>query len=279
MENLAWETLDDNAVITGRRDNSPLLVIPPEIDNRKIIGIKAEAFAEDNNLESVCLQAGLIEIGQNAFAFCENLKTINLPPSIKTLGDAVFEGCVSLENLSLPPELTRIQKSLFEECSSLTFMEIPPKVTIIGQRAFEFCLNLRQVVFLGNAVESIENGAFFLCRRLETFSMPDSVTRTGKEILLGARKLHRVHLSQNLKRIETGLLARCKSLTTITIPQSVETICNGAFAECCGLKTFELKNFDVSMGVKVFDDCTHLLENAEFVERMKKFLNSTTSIR
>ena len=157
-------------------------------------------------------------------------------------------------------------------------MEIPEKVTIIDQRAFEFCLNLRQVVFKGNALESIENGAFFLCRRLENFFMPNSVTRTGKEILLGCRKLKQVRLSNNMRRIEAGLLARCKSLTSVKIPPNVETICNGAFAECRDLKNFELTNFDVNMGVKVFDGCTRLLEEPTFVERMGKFLNSTTSI-
>lgn len=189
MENLTWEIFDGNATITGRREKNAVLIIPPEVDGFKVTKIKSEAFTEDDELQSVCIKADLIEIEQNAFAFCEKLKTINLPTSLKILGDAVFEGCIALENLSLPPELTRISKALLEECSSLTFMEIPEKVTIIDQRAFEFCLNLRQVVFKGNALESIENGAFFLCRRLENFFMPNSVTRTGKEILLGCRKL------------------------------------------------------------------------------------------
>lgn len=270
-ENLTWKIIDGKAIITGCREITPELEIPAEIDGYKIAAIAPEAFTENNMLETVKIDAELTSIGGNAFSFCENLKTINIPPSVKILGDEVFEGCISLGNLVLPPNLEEIPKALFEECASMTYIEIPSGIKIIRQRAFEFCFNLREAVFLGNSLERIENGAFFLCRRLERFNMPDSVKSTGKEILLGCRKLEHVHLSQSLKKIEPGLLARCRTLTSLTIPESVEEICSGAFAECCGLEIFNLENNNVIMGKKVFEGCDKLLADPDFMSNMEKF--------
>ena len=270
-ENIIYKIDGGEATIIGGRELTPELEIPDEIEGYKITAIAPEAFTENRVLETVKIDAELISIGDDAFSFCENLKTINIPPSVKFLGNAVFEGCISLGNLILPPGLEEIPKALFEECASMTYIEIPPGVKIIRQRAFEFCFNLREVVFLGNAVGRIENGAFFLCRRLERFDMPDSVKDTGKEILLGCRQLKHVYLSRNLKKIEHGLLARCKNLTSLIIPESVGEICSGAFAECRGLEYFALENDNVIMGKKVFEGCEKLLADPDFVSRMEKF--------
>ena len=55
---------------------------------------------------------------------------------------------------------------------------------------------------------------------------------------------------------------------------NVCTVCNGAFAECSSVTSFEYENPDIVMGVKVFDGCTALLEDPEFLEKMDKFLKN-----
>ena len=104
--------------------------------------------------------------------------------------------------------------------------------------------------------------------------MPDSVTKTGKEILLGCRKLKTVHLSESLEKIEVGLLARCRELKKIEIPKSVKIICNGAFAECSSCNNFILDDKNIRIGVRVFEGCNNLLDNVEFVESMKRHLEN-----
>ena len=104
--------------------------------------------------------------------------------------------------------------------------------------------------------------------------MPDSVVKTGKEILLGCRKLETVHLSESLERIEIGLLARCRELRKVEIPNNVKIICNGAFAECSACDSFILNDKDIRIGVRVFEGCNKLLSDAEFTESMKRHLEN-----
>ena len=63
MEKLIWKTSGDYAIITGRYEKNPVLIIPPEIDGHEVVAIKAEAFAEDNVLEVVNIKANLNSIG------------------------------------------------------------------------------------------------------------------------------------------------------------------------------------------------------------------------
>lgn len=124
-------------------------------------------------------------------------------------------------------------------------------------------------------VEFIGNGCFFCCRRLKEFYMPNTVKATGKEILLGCRSLERITFSTKLRKIEVGLISRCRKLRKIYLPQNIEIVCNGAFAECSRVERFEYENLDIVMGVKVFDGCTSLLENSNFIKKMKKYLENT----
>jgi hypothetical protein len=106
-------------------------------------------------------------------------------------------------------------------------------------------------------------------------TMPNTVKATGKEILLGCRSLERITFSTKLRKIEVGLISRCRKLRKIYLPQNIEIVCNGAFAECSRVERFEYENLDIVMGVKVFDGCTSLLENSNFIKKMKKYLENT----
>ena len=153
-------------------------------------------------------------------------------------------------------------------------MVIPSNVKHLDQRVFEFCLKLENVQ-IDDGVEFIGNGCFFCCRKLKSFTMPNTVLETGKEVLLGCRSLEKVRFSAGLKKIEVGLISRCRKLTEIVLPECVEIVCNGAFAECSNVTVFEYKNPDIIMGVKVFDGCTSLLSDPEFLNRMDRFLKNT----
>ena len=104
--------------------------------------------------------------------------------------------------------------------------------------------------------------------------MPDTVVRTGKEILLGCRSLEHVHISHALAKIECGLLARCRKLQSVSLPPSVHVVCDGAFAECRTMTSFSYACPDIVMGKKVFDGCDALLSNPAFVQRMKPFIEN-----
>lgn len=106
--------------------------------------------------------------------------------------------------------------------------------------------------------------------------MPDTVERTGKEILLGCRCLRHVRFSASLRRIECGLLARCRRLERIDLPESVEVVCNGAFAECVSCKDFT-GGETARYGVKVFAGCESLHANAGVARKIEVLTSDAIS--
>ncbi len=122
-------------------------------EEKKVLGIKAAAFAECVDITRVYLLDGLLTIEEKAFYGCSSLKEIEIPETISRLGNNAFWGCESLETLVLNEGLREIGESAFEGCSSLKELTIPKSVTKIGKNAFLGCTDL--VIKLGFSKEEI----------------------------------------------------------------------------------------------------------------------------
>ena len=68
---------------------------------------------------SITLPKGLINIGEEAFGDCTALKEITLPSTVKRIDYAAFENCTSLQSITLPKSLTSISSFAFSGCSAL----------------------------------------------------------------------------------------------------------------------------------------------------------------
>ncbi|MCL2678806.1 MAG: leucine-rich repeat domain-containing protein [Dehalococcoidia bacterium] len=100
-------------IITGYTGADGDVVIPEQIDGRRVIGID-----------------------DTAFLGCERLTTIYIPLSVTYIGgftprdgDAViwgaFAGCLNLESVTIPGSVVRIGAEAFYECPNLTII-CPP---------------------------------------------------------------------------------------------------------------------------------------------------------
>ena len=175
---------------------------------KKILGIRSEAFANRTGITGMYLLNGILSIGDSAFLGCTGIPSIDIPQTVTHLGANAFEGCTALETLSLHDGLWIIGDGAFLGCTALTKVKIPTTVTYIGDGAFAGCTSLVSAELSGIATY-VGESAFADCSSLETLIINEGVSEIG------------AYAFQN-----------CTSLREVVIPASVEKIHKNAFDGC-----------------------------------------------
>ena len=106
-----------------------------------------QVFSGCKSLESVTIPDSVTSIGPYAFANCTALKSITIPDAVTSIGSYAFANCTSLENLTIGESVTSIGDHAFKDCTSLKSVKIPSSVTIIEKAAFDGCSSMTKVVF------------------------------------------------------------------------------------------------------------------------------------
>ena len=185
-----------------------------------ILQIGSSAFYEFSNLASVVLPDGLTTIGWNAFSQCVSLREISIPASVTLIQGNAFEGCESLVSVDISEnsELAEIYSSAFQGCTSLESFVIPDALTEISDSTFLNCESLVSVTVSPNSqLKTINSDAFGSCTQLTEITFPEGLERIGYRAFQG-----------------------CISLTSITIPASVTGIAVSAFNRCTGLNSISV---------------------------------------
>lgn len=160
-------TADDTVTIVDYDEEGKNLVIPDEIEGRKVTGI-----------------------ADGVFSGFDEIKSIRIPNSVTHIGEAAFYCCSSLKRVTIPPNITRLEDRTFSYCSSLEEVVIPDSVTYIGKYAFSGCYKLKKVK-VGRNVSKIGDYAFKNCKKLKSMTIKSSkiTSKTvGKNVLLGTNK-------------------------------------------------------------------------------------------
>ncbi len=201
-----YQILDDGTIeIIYYYGCDEVIIIPSEIDGRKVTGIQRFAFSSNEYLKSITIPDGVTSIGDSAFSWCRSLTDITIPDSVTSIGCEAFYNCSSLTNITIPDGVTSIGYGTFYDCSSLTNITIPDSVT------------------------SIECEAFYNCSSLTNITIPDGVTSIESETFYNCQSLSNIDISNSLISIGMDAFAHCKNLKNIKIPDSVTTIELGAF--------------------------------------------------
>ena len=156
--------------------------------DKKVLGIREEAFSDCIGITKVYLLDGLLSIGKNAFKGCVGLTEIAMPDTIKSIGNGAFEGCENLEVLVLNDGLWEIGDYAFANCKTLKTVVIPASVKRIGNSAFSGCESLENVVFT-DSVGTIGQLAFADCMALTEIVLPGSIALIQKDAFLGCENL------------------------------------------------------------------------------------------
>lgn len=135
------------------------------------------------------------------------------------------------------------------------------KVTVLGSGLFNKNEKLESVT-VPDTVTDIQGSVFSNCSNLKAVSLPAGVKTLGSAehgyVFLGCKKLESITLPSALTRIEDGLLMQCQSLKSVNIPAGVKYIGSSAFAECTQIKSITIPANVSEIGTGAFLGCTSL---------------------
>ena len=245
---------DDTIKITKYKGTDESIVIPSEIDGKKVMVIGSSAFYGFKSLKNIEIPDGITSIENYAFCQCWSITSLSVPESVTSIGTGAFRFCGDLKEIKLPSNLTVLSDSLF------------------GADA-----NLEYITF-GDA------------EKTDTVIIPETVQKMGNYVFMNCEKIKNIKLPSNLKSIGKTCFQGCISLTGLFIPQSVESIGGGIFGDCDALQSVEIEDennnfifkdgilYDVKNGILVsavnslipekviVDECTKTIDYYAFAD-------------
>lgn len=92
-------------------------------------------FAQNQQITSVTIPEGVVEIENRAFLGCKNITKVALPSTLKNIGYAAFS-CTGIKEIKIPEFITTISEDTFRDCQNLTSVIFPSQLKTIGKGAF-----------------------------------------------------------------------------------------------------------------------------------------------
>ena len=105
-EDFEFNDNSDEIVIDKYVGKDPIVVIPDEIDGKKVVGFES-AFTLNNNIVAVKIGNNVQEVEKSAFSGCKQLKYVVMGDSVKTIGGRMFAQ-TNLQELVLNDGLQKI---------------------------------------------------------------------------------------------------------------------------------------------------------------------------
>lgn len=236
QEGFVFEENEDGSLcvkgLDDKNEEIDSIIIPAEINSKKVTMIGDEAFENKENIKTVIISANVESIGEEAFRYCKNITEVNIPDSVKKIGRGAFSGCSSLKNVTLSKNLEELEYEAFWGCP-IEQIELPDSLIIIGEWAF-------------------------CSTDLTRIKIPEGVEEIGKEAFKYT-KLETVELPETLKTINKGAFSHCNSLISIKIPKNVKKIPGSTFSGCYELKTLYLPEDCEIEGWFLIDDSTEVI--------------------
>lgn len=200
------------------------------------------AYAEQ--IRKVHFSEGVNVIAKESFADCKNLKELVLPESMQVIEEKAFSGC-NVQELNLGKNVALISADAFDECEITN-------IKISTDNAY-YSTDRYGVIFNKAKTELIMYSDGF---RMNTYTVPSTVERIGKNAFLGNENLIGVTFSENLKEIGAMAFADCENLREINFPQNLTLIGASAFENCNSLKEIEFPETVQVIGDRSFAGCT-----------------------
>lgn len=239
----------------------------------------AQAYAEENNITFVCLDAPEFTYEINDYneititGYTGTDTDIVIPDMIDdcmvtTIGERAFFD-MDITSVELPETLTEIHMNAFEHCDELTEINIPVRVRYIDSEAFRDCISLREfTVDIDNEYYSSVDGVLYDKKLTTVIRCPMALDREKLDLAPTTKtiadrafdmcfNLYEINLSDSLEKIGSYAFNGCYSLTELKIPGSITEIGESAFTGC-GLTTITLLNGISKIPDNAFDGCNKL---------------------
>lgn len=282
-----YSTSTNKAALARYLGESRDVIVPDTIDGYEVVELFMQLFLQSEHgadIETVVLPSTLQCIGWEAFYGCENMKTIEMPFGVLEIESGAFYNCTSLTNIEMPDSVVRIGDSAFRGCNSLEQIEMSENITIIEGHTFENCTSLKSVE-IPDGITEIRSEAFCGCNSLTHIDLPDDILsyyisgdafegcsnlahfKLGGGLVEEDRLIsllsniectsYYVEIKEGTEKIGESAFDSCLGLAGVTIPDSVTSIGKGAFA-FTGLTEIIIPDSVISLGASVFTGCKQL---------------------
>lgn len=153
----------------------------------------------------------------------------------------------------------------------ITEIVLPATITTIDVGAFYDCRYL-ETVNLTSRVRIINDNAFWHNERLKNIGDISNVTTIGDHAFAGCDILRDITLPDTLTTLGNYAFADCKELRETVVPASVKAIGDYAFDGCVLLETVEIQATDLtSIGAYAFRNCASLTQVVIRSARLPEF--------
>lgn len=289
---------EDGVTVTAYQGEASVVRIPDTVNQKPVVAVAAQAFAQNTALTAVYLPDSVVRVGTGAFQNCTSLKAlrtpvlgesdktqflgyafgaknyldnpIHVPPSLaylelggsaSTLWEFSLFDCNDLIALRLPTGMTALGSYSLYECRSLVAVNTA-HLTKVGDYAMRSCAALTRLDF-GNSLTSIGLGAFEGCVSLRRMTLPFVGGSANENTYLG------YIFGATLPEFAKGYYP--PYLCEITLSAGVGSLGDHAFFECESLTDIHLPDGVMSVGIRAFAGCIRL--------RSVSLPNSVTAIR
>ena len=277
VSDFIFEKTDDGWVISKYVGEDSILVLPPEKDGERVVGIKAGAF-DGKKLRAIYVTNGIDEVEKGAFRGVNGLVTLRLPEIFGGYLGYIFGGDEYGENAtSVPSSLdkliigdgdTTVEDNAFSGCKSLSGIRFVGEGLEIGEFAFYGCEDLIYVDLL--TVSRVGTYAFGECSSLYALDCSSALT-VDKGAFYGCKSLNRITLSRlsdgsndylgylfGADSIDHSAEYVPESLRTVEIAGPCKTIGAKAFANCKYITSVVLHEGIEKIDVRAFYGCRSL---------------------
>ena len=200
---------DGTAIIVEHTGDETEIIVPDMLGGYPVVAIASAAFYGNLNATSVTM-------GKN----------------LEIIGSSAFNGCVQLSKVEIPETVWAIYPDAFTDTpwyNSLTEDEF----VIVGDSVLLKYNGNDTTVVIPNTVKHT-SAAFMGNETIKDITFPDSVYTIGAATL-SSSTVSRVHLGNNVIKIDDSAFAYCYELHYINMPESLKIIEAYAFSSCAGL--------------------------------------------
>lgn len=282
------------ANLTWSLSSSGILTISGSGDMMDCSYGKAPWADNRESIQSVVVEDGVTNIGDDAFYWCRELKTVQLPESLTSLGDQAFENCSELLSVNIPSNVTSIGSWTFYGCEKLASLTLPEGLTSIEDLAFCDCESLRELTIPASVTFIDDDRVFMGCQKLEeivvaesnpsytsvdgvlynydqttllcypggkadaSYTVPESVTSINKYGFYWNERVQSISVPGTVKTIGSDVFAGCSKLTKLVLSEGIESIDSTAFFRASSLTSISFPASLVSLGDDMFESCDAL---------------------
>lgn len=263
--------------------------------NLKLIQYKGDAAGKAINIPSAIEGVHIERIGAYAFDGCK-AANITIPHTVEVIEAFAFNDCTEIQKISIPNEVYFIDGNPFTGCTGLVNISLDPKhptlqVTTDGSLYSKRnkmlicypCSRQDRVFTVKQGTVTIDDYAFYGCDRLESVTLPSSVTEIcegsfcgctmlrevilpvslssiGEMAFAACASLMRISIPRNVSRIEMSTFFNCTSLSSVSFPVNLIKICDRAFYGCSSLGSIRLPASTTTIGDDAFNGCASLTD-------------------